>query len=497
MKRRTFVSGIGMIALTETLAWSRKRIPSLNLLDISSRQGQSLEAELHPFEVQLSRHLEPLPFGSSDSHARPSFSFRGTKGWAWSPEQYLSEIPIMAKYRMNFLMNCYSSFWELGPHGAWVSKRPMNFWYRPLSAEQKRKFGEVIRSCQQHNIVFCLSINPNLRSDRPFDYSKPEDLEALWQHYVWAQSLGVRWFNISLDDITRNISAEGHATLVNHIFERLRRHDSEVQMTFCPTWYAGTGEDGVETQTTLGAPSTPNGETPGSLYLKTLGKKLHPDVYLFWTGPKVESPMIHAEEAARFKALSGHRLFLWDNYPVNNQSPALDLGPLRGRSADLHTVIDGYMANSMGFENEANRLSLLTIADYTWNSGAYDRDRSIGQSILHLADTLAKQQALKGFVELYPGRLWDGVSGGNWNSLRARFDQLLRRNEYGQAHDLLARAQDTLVQLQKLFPDAWSSGSRILELDVKTMRGQLSSYRHNVLHHLSDTRGPNRSSSLV
>ncbi|HZY62645.1 MAG TPA: beta-N-acetylglucosaminidase domain-containing protein [Edaphobacter sp.] len=475
MKRRTFVSGVGMIALTETLAWGRKRVSSPGFLDTASRKNQSTEAELRPFEVRLPHHVEPLPFGSSDSHARPSFLFRGTKGWAWSPEQYLAEIPIMAKYRLNFLMNCYSSFWDLGPHGAWVSTRPMNFWYRPLSAEQKEKFGEVIRSCQQRNIIFCLSMNPNLRSDRPFDYSRSEDLEALWQHYAWAQSLGVKWFNVSLDDITRNINAEGQATLVNQIFERLRRHDSDAQMTFCPTWYAGTGEDGVETKTTLGAPSTPNGETPGSLYLKTLGKKLHPDVYLFWTGPKVEPPTINVEQATRYKALCGHRLFLWDNYPVNNQSPALDLGPLRGRSADLCTVIHGYMANSMGYENEANRLPLLTIADYTWNSGKYDPDRSIGQSILHLADTSDKREALKSFVELYPGRLWDGASGGGWNSLRVRFDQLLRRRENGKAHTLLNKAQTTLTQMQKFFPDPWSSGSRVLDLDLKAMRDQLNS----------------------
>ena len=474
MKRRTFVSGIGMVALAETLAWGRKSAMPAGSMGASSPQVPSAAVELNPYEVHLPQRIEPLPLGSGNSSVRPSFAFRGTKGWAWSPEQYLAEIPVMAQYRLNFLMNCYSSFWDLGPHGAWASDRPMNFWYRPLPAEQKQKFGEVIRSCQQHGILFCLSINPNLRSDRPFDYARAEDLEALWQHYAWAQSLGVKWFNVSLDDIVHKISGEGHANLVNSIFERLRRKDPDAQMTFCPTWYAGTGESGAETHAQLGAPATPGGETTGSRYLKDLGRKLHPDVYLFWTGPQIESPTIDAKQAARYKALTGHRLFLWDNYPVNNQEPALDLGPLRGRSADLNTVVDGYMANPMAYENEADRLPLLTVADYTWNSSGYNPDHSIGQAILHLAETPAKREALKNLVELYPGRLWDGTSKGGWNSLRARFDQLLQRRENGKARELFTKAQVTLGQMQKRFPDPWSSGSRVLALDVKAMQDQLN-----------------------
>ena len=33
---------------------------------------------------------EPLPAG-----AQPGFKIRGTKGWAWTPEQYLAEIPFI------------------------------------------------------------------------------------------------------------------------------------------------------------------------------------------------------------------------------------------------------------------------------------------------------------------------------------------------------------------------------------------------------------------
>lgn len=164
-----------------------------------------------PLHVTLPSEPRAFPEGSG----RSAFALRGMKGWAWSPEQYLAEIPVMARYRMNFLMNCYSSLWELGERGRWVTDRKMNFWYRPLPPARKRAFEQVVASAKSHGIQFCFSLNPNLMSDRPFDYSSPADLESLWQHYAWMQSLGVKWFNVSLDDIGERIDAAGQARLLN------------------------------------------------------------------------------------------------------------------------------------------------------------------------------------------------------------------------------------------------------------------------------------------
>jgi hypothetical protein len=475
MKRRTFVSGLGMLALSETIVQGTAAWPLSSSQHDIHMDIQVNEDTLRPFHVTLPRHIEAFPFGSDRPDSRPAFPIRGIKGWAWSPEQYLTEIPVMAECRLNFLMNCYSSLWELGPHGAWVNDRSMNFWYKPLSPEKKVAFEKVIRSCQQHDIMFCFSVNPNLRSDRAFDYDSAEDLNSLWQHYAWAQSLGVKWFNVSLDDIGRKIDAGGQARVVNTIFQRLCANDSTAQMTFCPTWYAGTGDSGIETNTTvLGAKVGPNkslidGVTPGIHYTKTLAKQLHSDVYMYWTGPDVESLTISAEQARSYKALCGHRILLWDNYPVNDQLPTLNLGPLTGRAADLHSEVSGYISNPMAYQDEANRIPLLTIADYLWNPRQYDPMRSIGQSIAHLEDTPAKRQVICNLVELYPGRLWDKSKHGGWNSLRARFDQLLQRGQRGEAHRLLAKAQATLKQMKIMFSDPISSGTQVLEQDVTAM----------------------------
>ena len=85
------------------------------------------EVALRPFQVTLPQRLEALPFGSEKADSRPAFAIRGVKGWAWSPEQYLAEIPILARYRLNFLINCYSSLWELGSHGSIAGDSNINF----------------------------------------------------------------------------------------------------------------------------------------------------------------------------------------------------------------------------------------------------------------------------------------------------------------------------------------------------------------------------------
>lgn len=449
---------MGMAAVAGVAGWKGVVSPWNALAALPAHQG------LRPLNVTLPPHAEPLPYHSNLPGSRPAFPLRGMKGWAWSPEQYLAEIPVMAKYRLNFLMNCYSSLWNLGPHGRWGNNQNMNFWYKPLSPSMRAKFADVIRSCQKHDVNFCFSVNPNLRSDKPFNYTSAEDFDALWQHYEWSQGLGVTWFNVSLDDISRKIDAAGQAQLINKVLKKLRKRDPKAQLTFCPTWYSGTGTTGVESHATLGA-----GDTPGVRYTKELAKDLHPDVYLFWTGPKVRSFSITAKEADEYKALSRHRILIWDNYPVNDQQPALNLGPLTGRSKDLHKAADGYMANAMAYQNIANRIPLLTIADYSWNPYDYDPMRSIAQSVTHLGATPDERVTLQKFVELYPGGLWDKQHSARWNSLLARFDEFRTEDAQAKMKNLVAKSKSVLHGLNATYSNPWASGAEVLKQNIKTM----------------------------
>jgi len=437
---------------------------------LAAWSGAEREDITKEFRVVLPSKIAPLPEGVLKYPTAPGFKLRGIKGLTWVSSQYLAEIPVMAKYKMNFLMNCYTSLWNLEMHGNWGQiphGKEVNHWQELLPEEKRRGYARVVQECRHHGIEFCFSMNPILASPRPFDYDRPQDLELLWRHYAWMQGLGVRWFNLSLDDIRQGINATAQAKVTNEILRRLRTGDSGAQMIFTPTWYAGTGDSGTETAAKLGA-----GDTPGVRYLKEVGEKMDSGVYFYWTGPKVCSLSITREDAEKYKSLSKHRLLIWDNYPCNDQYPTLQLGPLMGRSSDLSTVTEGYISNPLSPQNEANRIPMLTIADYTWNPKAYDPARSIGQSVAHLGQTTGQRLALKDLVELYPGRLVARSQSTAWNSLLERFGLILDNGSQNAARDLIDRAESVSRRMAKEFPGQFVLARKTLDADISRIRAE-------------------------
>jgi hypothetical protein len=400
-----------------------------------------LPAEERPFP-------EPLPPGKA-----PGFKYRGTKGWAWTPEQYLAEIPWLAKFKMNFLMNCYLSMFDLENQQNWGANEA-NRWWEDLPDTKKKAYEQVVRECQKHGLLFCFSMNPNLASKRMVNDNSPESVDLLWKHYAWMQGLGVKWFNISLDDITEGINASSQARVVNEIFHRLRAKDPEAQMIFCPTYYWGDG--------------TGKEQKP---YLEILARELDRDIYLFWTGDAVYGKVTR-KAADTFRGISGHRVFLWDNYPVNDNRPTMHLGPVVDRDPDLCEVIDGYMSNPMCKQNEINRIPLATCADYAWNPADYDPARSIGQAIAHLADTPGRREVLRDLVEAYPGFLiYSSHRNSAFNAVQEQFDRIISMPYSRQAAiAYIDHLQQLSDRLKEQFPDHYQPARQTLDNDIQLLK---------------------------
>lgn len=403
------------------------------------------------FRVDLPAELRPLPEPLGPGHAKPGFRWRGTKGWLWRPEQYLAEIPTLAKYRMNFLMNCYGSMCDIEHYG-WGTPE-CNRWWEPLPAAKRAAYERVVRECQSHGIEFCFSLNPNISSRRAVNYDDAADVELVWQHYEWMLGLGVRWFNIQFDDISQGMDPSGQARLANTLLERLRRANPRAELILCPVYYWGTGH-----------------EESARPHLETLARELHRDVYVFWTGDAVVG-RITRKAAESYRGVVGHRLFIWDNYPVNDGAPTLHLGPLVKRDADLCEVADGYMSNPMHTQNEANRIPLLTVADYAYNPWAYDPARSIGQAILHLARTREQAAVLRDLVELYPGMILYS-QGTGYNPATSRFEELIDAPHSRHLADMYLRhAADIAARLRRGFPGRFVGTLATLEANLQSMRG--------------------------
>jgi hypothetical protein len=428
--------------------------------------------------VQLPQDRRPLPEPLPPGKCEPGFKFRGIKGWVWTPAQYLEEIPVLASYKMNFLMNCYGSLFVAGKPRA-----SRNEWWKPIPEPTKQAFAKVFRAARDNGITFCFAVHPQLHSLRPLNLESAEDLDSYYQHFAWAQSQGVHWFSVSLDDVnwgTRGPAAGGaeHARFVNTIFDRLRRQDPTIQLIFCPVPYWGDGT-----------------QPDHRAYLQALGSDLHPDVYVFWTGDGETTPHITRRAAESYKGIVKHRLFLWDNYPVNDGYPTLHLGPVSGRAPDLCEVIDGYLSNPMATQNQINRLPLATCADYAYNPWAYDPQRSIGQAILRLCEsgtrpylpsphaneaasrpsskTLAQRQLLKDLVEAYPGFI---VTGGRTsaNPVRKTFERLAAQHDaHAAALEFCHQIEDISTRLAREFPHQFPATRKTVADDVAWMNQRL------------------------
>jgi hypothetical protein len=438
----------------------KRFIVSLALIIAASQRANAAEfvSDVHTnFHITLPTEKrefpEPLPVG-----AQPGFKIRGTKGWAWTPEQYLAEIPFIAKYKMNFLMNCYVSMFDIEHHAKWYDG-DANRWWEDLPAEKKTAYEKVVRSAQAHGLQFCFSMNPNLFSKRLVNDGSSESIDLLFKHYAWMQGLGVKWFNLALDDATGGINAATQAKVANDIFHRLRVKDPEAQMIFCPTYYWGDG--------------TLPRQQP---YLEELARDLDPEIYVFWTGDAVVGK-VSRKAADTFCSIVKHRVILWDNYPVNDGHPTMHLGPVTDRDADICEVLDGYMSNPMCTQNEINRLPLATCADYAYNPRAYDPMRSIGQAILMQADKSSQREVLRDLVETYPGMLLVSSSGNQtgFNPVRAQMDSILAVPQSRQAAlSYLKHLQQLSERFEREFPDRYGPEKKTLDADIAFAKQKLA-----------------------
>lgn len=395
------------------------------------------------FQVQLPATVQQFPHPAPAD--APRFKLRGTKGYDWTPAQYLAEIPYLKKARMNFLMNCYLSMMD--------QKTGRNNWWEPFSADRKNAYAKVVKACQNQGIHFCFAMHPQLRSDRPLNLTSTADFEKFFRHFAWMQSLGVHWFSVSMDDVGGANQALLQANFCNKFLHRLREKDPTAQLIFCPTVYATSQMRGHEG------------------YLPALNKALDKDVYIFWTGPDVVSLTISREDAEYYKKLVGHRIIIWDNYPVNDGNPTLHLGPITGRDPELCQLADGYMANPMFTQNQINRIPLYTMADYAYNPDDYDPMRSIAQAIVHLADTPAQQRAMADLVESYPGDIIFAQPSTGFNAVRFEYGRLTQ----GPSAKMLGAMyihglQKILAQFRSQFPSEYKGATQLLQNDVAALQ---------------------------
>jgi hypothetical protein len=85
-------------------------------------------------------------------------------------------------------------------------------------------------------------------------------------------------------------------------------------------------------------------------YWPQLGRELPAHTKIFWTGNKVCSESIGADDVKQIAQLLGRPVILWDNYPVNDGAERCNFlytSKLSARAPDLQPVINGHLCNPM------------------------------------------------------------------------------------------------------------------------------------------------------
>ncbi|WP_188187720.1 protein O-GlcNAcase [Nonomuraea sp. SYSU D8015] len=257
-------------------------------------------------------------------------------------------------------------------------------WREPYPEEELARLAELVTEAAAQHVRFVFALSPGLS----MVYSDPAERAALRAKAEQVWRVGVREFALLFDDIPPELrhepdravfgtaegaSASAHAAVCRDFAaEFLAPRGAERPPTMVPTDYAGTER---------------------TAYRDRLAEELPPDVLVWWTGSDIVVGEITAYDMTAAAASYGHRVALWDNFPVNDFDFArVFLGPLVGRATELDGVpLAGITANPM-VQAAASRLALTTVADYAWHLAAYEPVRSHRRAV----------RLLPGAAELLP-----------------------------------------------------------------------------------------------
>lgn len=211
-------------------------------------------------------------------------------------------------------------------------------WREDWPAEEWQHLLKLAKTARQNGVSFGvgLSVLDYTADDQPVLANKIARLNELELGH-----LGVFFDDMRGDDpslLDRQLAA----------LSWIRQCSNAQHIIFCPTYYS---TDPVLEQVFGAMPED---------YWSRLAVELPSDVRCFWTGPRVCSESIYAEDVFQANAILGRPPTIWDNYPVNDgrlTSNYLHLRPASGRSFESRQVA-GFFINPMNqFE-----LSLPVIA---------------------------------------------------------------------------------------------------------------------------------------
>lgn len=290
----------------------------------------------------------------------PSVECRGViegfYGNPWSHEDRLRQFDFYGKQKLNTYV--------YGPKDDPYHRRR---WREPYPEKEAALLRELVDCARRNKVQFVWAVHPggDIQWNLQDSMAVCRKLEAMYD-------LGVRTFAVFFDDIWgEGAKGDKQAGLLNYVTDNfVRKHKDVEPLIMCPTEY--------------------NKAWAGKEYLPTLGEKMYPEVRIMWTGNSVVD-MIEKNDMEWINSQIKRKAFIWLNYPVNDYCQSrLLMGKTYGNGLDINEMVSGFCSNPMEYA-EASKVSLYSIADYTWNMPQYDSEASWMRALQYLMPTAPAQ----------------------------------------------------------------------------------------------------------
>ncbi len=279
-------------------------------------------------------------------------AIEGFYGNPWSHEDRLRQFDFYGKQKMNTYV--------YGPKDDPYHRK---HWREPYPEEEASRMKELVECAHKNKVQFVWAVHPggDIQWNLEDSMAVCNKLEAMYE-------LGVRSFAVFFDDIWGEGSkGEKQAGLLNFVTDNfVCNHEDVEPLIMCPTQYNKSWSSGD--------------------YLSTLGEMMYPEIRILWTGNSVVD-MIDKHDMEWINGQIKRKAFIWLNYPVNDYCQSrLLMGKTYGNGLDINDMVSGFCSNPMEYA-EASKVSLYSIADYTWNMPQYDAMSSWKRSFAYLMPT--------------------------------------------------------------------------------------------------------------
>ena len=276
----------------------------------------------------------------------------GYYGNPYSEEDRKSIFDFFGKQKMNTYI--YGPKDDIYHRAKWREEYPI------AEAEKLKEYAQAAKS-NKVNFVWAIHPGNDIKWNKADSLNMIKKLNAMYE-------LGIRTFAVFFDDIWgEGTDATRQAGLLNFITDEfVNKHSDVAPLILCPTQYNKNWSKGD--------------------YLEILGKNTYKETDIMWTGNSVID-MINKKDMTWINNRIKRNAYIWLNYPVNDYCvDHILMGPTYGNDLDISTMVSGFTSNPMEYA-EASKISLYSIADYTWNMSNYNAEASWQRAIKYFAPT--------------------------------------------------------------------------------------------------------------